>query len=277
MTTAPAPAIERGERAAQRAVALAEGWTRWYTGHVPGDAAERRRAEIESDLWEQLADGRESSTAPGAIAASVTWRVLAGVPADLSWVRQQRAMTRGASNREKESTMNTFARLAGRWWWVVLAVVAAASYAVIAIGNLSEPGAPYLEGATLALACAALILVGAVLRAWFPFAGGLLVVAGAGPGALLWWVPLLASLAALVVVGALIDLVILPAARRRIGAPAAVGRVVALVGAFFAMAVPLMIGVVPGLLVTGLIAAALIVVAIVRRNRPAPTATAAAA
>lgn len=272
MTTAP---VSEQRRAVPRAAAMAEGWTRWYTSRVPGEPAERRRAEIASDLWEQLADGRDAGAAPGAVAASITWRVVAGVPADLSWMHQQRAISRGVTNRERESIMNTFTRLVGRWWWVILALGVAAAYILIAVGNLTDAG--YIEAGYLGLAIAALIVVGAVLRVWFPFAGGLLVVAGTGPGTLIWWAPILASLAVLVVVGALIDLVIIPAARRQIGAGATVGRVAALVAAVIATVAPLAVGAFPGIVVTGVVAAVLIVVGIVRRSQhPTPTSGATA-
>jgi hypothetical protein len=61
---------------------LATAWVRTYTRGLPADVAERRRAELASDLYEHAAtDGRS---------AAVLGRVLWGIPADLSWRRAAR-------------------------------------------------------------------------------------------------------------------------------------------------------------------------------------------
>lgn len=250
-----------------RAAAFAHGWTRWYTSRVGDEAGARRRGEIESDLWEQLAEARTSGAASGAVSASISWRVVAGMPSDLAWMRHQRAMARGGSHREKESMMNAVARVVGQWWWVVVAYGVAAGYVAITVGNLSEPGMPYLEGAVFAIALVVLIVVGTLVRLKWPVAGGLLVVAAAGPALLAVWAPVLAVLGALVVIGAVLDLVIFPAAQRRITAAMAAGRFVAILGVFFAVATPLGMGAFPGLLVTALVVVVLVIVAIVRRRQ----------
>ena len=41
----------------QAAAGVARWWTRCYTAGLPLDLREARRAEVESDLWESLADG----------------------------------------------------------------------------------------------------------------------------------------------------------------------------------------------------------------------------
>ncbi|MDP3207623.1 MAG: hypothetical protein Q8M65_00605, partial [Rhodoglobus sp.] len=200
MTHAPHTFPESNSRALSRAVALANGWTRVYTSRVGDESAGRRRAEIESDLWEQLDDIHESGATAGSVAASIHWRVIAGMPADLSWVHYQRAVARGSLKREKELTMNTFVRVVGQWWWVALGI--AVGYALIAAGNLAEPGMPYLEGTILAFGCAALILAGTAVRVKWPVAGGLLIVGGVGPSILIWWAPVLVVLAVLAIAGA---------------------------------------------------------------------------
>jgi hypothetical protein len=260
--------------AARRAVALANGWTRWYTGWVGEEAGARRRAEIESDLWEQLADDRASRVVGTGVGASISWRVIAGMPADLAWMRYQRAIARGGSNRDKESRMNAVARVIGRWWWVVVAYGVAAAYVVIAVGNLSEPGMPYLEGAVFVIALVAVIVIGTLVRVKWPVAGGLLIVAAAGPALLAVWAPVIAVLGGLVVIGAVLDLVILPAAQRQITGVAAGSRFLAILGVFVAVATPLGMGAFPGLLVTVVIVVVLIVVALVRRHQKSTVAVA---
>ena len=48
------------------AVAAVRTWTRAYTWGTPSVWAEQRRAEIESDLWEQQQDPNARSLAPAA-------------------------------------------------------------------------------------------------------------------------------------------------------------------------------------------------------------------
>ena len=55
---------------------LVRGWTRVYTLGLPVAARDRRRAEIESDLWES-----EHADAIG--------RLIRGVPSDLAWRIEQ--------------------------------------------------------------------------------------------------------------------------------------------------------------------------------------------
>ncbi len=68
------------------AVAAVRGWTRVYTWRLSPRTSEARRAEIESDIWESIADRRSESAAALAIAG----RLLRGIPDDLRW-RTERA------------------------------------------------------------------------------------------------------------------------------------------------------------------------------------------
>lgn len=74
---------------AERASALALGWSHMYTRRLPSEVAEIRRAELASDVWEQRADGRQGGVAPTLVALDILRRMLAGVPADVSWRRRQ--------------------------------------------------------------------------------------------------------------------------------------------------------------------------------------------
>jgi hypothetical protein len=65
------------------AATVVRTWTRAYTWGTPSVWAEQRRAEIESDLWEQQ---RDSNGARGlSPAVHVLARLLAGIADDLSW------------------------------------------------------------------------------------------------------------------------------------------------------------------------------------------------
>jgi hypothetical protein len=57
---------------------LVRAWTNVYTFALPADIRERRRAEIESDLWESAHD-------PDVPRHAVMLRLLRGMPADLLW------------------------------------------------------------------------------------------------------------------------------------------------------------------------------------------------
>jgi len=62
---------------ANAAVSVARWWTRCYTAGLPGDVRDARRAEIESDLWDSLADGGASR--------HILARLALGIPDDLTW------------------------------------------------------------------------------------------------------------------------------------------------------------------------------------------------
>jgi hypothetical protein len=59
------------------AAGVARWWTRLYTAGLPIDLRDARRAEVESDLWESVADGAPSR--------HILARVALGIVDDLSW------------------------------------------------------------------------------------------------------------------------------------------------------------------------------------------------
>jgi hypothetical protein len=67
------------------AAAVVRAWTRAYTRGLPLDERDRRRAEIESDLWELMHD-----FAPTAkwTAAHILVRLFAGIGDDIRWRRE---------------------------------------------------------------------------------------------------------------------------------------------------------------------------------------------
>jgi hypothetical protein len=73
---------------------LARGWVCLYTLGLRPEARAARRAEIASDLWEHRHDAPSDSTG---FAASVLWRVLAGMPSDLVWSVAARGSAPGVS------------------------------------------------------------------------------------------------------------------------------------------------------------------------------------
>ncbi|MFH8252197.1 hypothetical protein ACH3VR_17660 [Microbacterium sp. B2969] len=220
----PNPTV-RDDRAAEAAAAIARGWVRWYCGLVGTEAAERRRAEIESDLWEQRADARGSGRRSPIVAGSIAWRVVGGMPDDLLWVRTQRLAMRGQRADRKASAMNTLGHTLARWWWVAGAAMFAAIYLYFGIDNLVGAYAPLIEGAIQCVVYATLLVVGIALRVKAPRTSAVLITAGVAPSLGLWWAPILPVLAAVIVVGALIEVV-------RTSAPGVAPRLGGALGAF---------------------------------------------
>jgi len=57
-------------------------WVRFYTRDISPEVAETRRAELASDVWEQVND---PDAPPGSRGAFLFWRAARSVPADLAW------------------------------------------------------------------------------------------------------------------------------------------------------------------------------------------------
>lgn len=209
-----------------RAAAFAARWVRCYTARVGAEAAEDRRAEIDSDLWEQRAHGRSIGSPPHAVAVSIVRRVVGGVPADLVWSRQQRVVSRGRPP-EREVPMSRFTK---HWWWTVAAVAVAVFYVVVIAGNLSDPEGPHTEGSALAALCAVMVLVGVGVRARHRAVGDVLLAVSVAPAVVVIWFWPVAVTALVVLVCAVVDLADARALRR----PGPLGR---LAGTALAVAV----------------------------------------
>ncbi len=65
----------------KRAIGLTRRWVGLYTKGLPPEVRDARRAEIESDLWEQGEDGTANGSQPDETALQVFVRLLLGVPA----------------------------------------------------------------------------------------------------------------------------------------------------------------------------------------------------
>ena len=221
-------ARERTGTAAATGVAarIVLAWVDCYTGGVSAETAERRRDEIHSDLWEQQADARANGRPPIAASLSIARRAVFGAPADLLWAQTQRAASRGLPAEQKAGIMNNATRLLVRWWWVLGAAVLAAWGYTMSIGQLLEPGMPYIEGTIQGLTMSTLLAAGVVLRARMPRTAGTLVVAGAATFAMLWWAPVVMALGIVVALGAAVEVVRLMARRDAgVGTLAAIGLV----------------------------------------------------
>ena len=67
------------------AVSAVRVWTRLYTLGLPPELRDRRRDEIESDLWESVQAGRTDAT----LAWQIWARLIGGLADDLGWRSEQ--------------------------------------------------------------------------------------------------------------------------------------------------------------------------------------------
>ena len=165
--------------AADRAAALVAWWVATYSRHLPSEVADRRQAELASDLWEQRAYGRLVGAPAPAVALSILRRMTAGMPADLRWRHHQLAATRGRPLvRGGRPVLRTLARN----WWLILA----------ALVGLFEVGfgvaIPLEEGANFDTIGGGAILAGiAVRRRWSRVAGDIMIAIGPLPTVAFLW------------------------------------------------------------------------------------------
>lgn len=65
--------------------AVAARWAAIYTLGLPESARERRLLQVESDIWEQEADGMAEGIAPARVGFDIFERAVRGIPADILW------------------------------------------------------------------------------------------------------------------------------------------------------------------------------------------------
>jgi hypothetical protein len=70
------------------AARLTQRWVRVYTAHLDPDRRDTRRAELASDVWEHEAEAKRRGLGSLRVNAQILRRLLAGIPADMSWRRQ---------------------------------------------------------------------------------------------------------------------------------------------------------------------------------------------
>ena len=70
------------------AARLTHRWVRVYTAHLDPALRDTRRAELASDLWEHGAEAKRRGLGSLRVNVQILRRLLAGIPADLSWRSQ---------------------------------------------------------------------------------------------------------------------------------------------------------------------------------------------
>jgi hypothetical protein len=177
--------------AADRVAALVFWWVATYSRRLPVEVAERRRAELVSDLWEQRAYGRAVGAPTLAVALSILRRMAAGMPADLRWRQRQLAAAQG---RPLELGGRPVLRTLARNWWLVLAGLVGIFEVAFGVAIPLEEGANFdtVGGGALIAAAGLLMLAGtAVRRRRSRVAGDIMIAVGALPMIpWLWIIPL---------------------------------------------------------------------------------------
>ena len=193
--------------AADRAAALVSWWVATYTRRLPAQVAERRRAEVASDLWEQRADA--SGGSPSTVGLSILRRMAAGIPADLRWRQQQ---LRAAPGRSATAAGPRLRQLVMHNWWLVLAALLGMLEVVVGVAMAldGEVGAALPGDPSTVVRRGIIICAGGLLAVWgiarrrrSRVADDLLVAVGALPMVSWLWVmgaTVIASLEALTVI-----------------------------------------------------------------------------
>lgn len=197
----------------------AEGFARWwvdrYTAALPDPVADRRRAEIRSDVWEQRAWAATTQAAAVPVAASIVRRVVAGMAADLWWRRAQLAVAQGRPEASGAPTWSWMRRT----WWQALAVL----LGVIGVGTgvstpFEDPTRSGLIAGVLTGAAGLLVLAGVARRRRQRMRGDLMVAVGVLPFVSWYWTYAFPIAAVAVLAAALVDAA--DARPARTGAPA---------------------------------------------------------
>ena len=121
-------------------IRLTRRWVRLYTAGLPTEVREARRAELESDLWEQEQEAGAAGCRPTTTALHVQRRFMLGIPADLSWRQQQGGskIIRKAGRGAIEGARLTAAAI--RRNWALGTVILALAGAFSAVGLVSQAG-----------------------------------------------------------------------------------------------------------------------------------------
>jgi len=83
-------------------VGMTRSWVAVYTSGLPRELRNGRRAEIDSDLWEQQRTARLQDQPPGETALQLLARLVLGVPSDVTW----RLETGRSARSERSISMN---------------------------------------------------------------------------------------------------------------------------------------------------------------------------
>jgi hypothetical protein len=137
-------------------------WADRYTRSLPTDVRDRRRAEIESDVFEHVHLSSDSSDARR---TSVAWRTVRGIPADVAWRRQEMRAMRASSPEPHESRLRNAWAVVTQRWFAPIAILVLVFDVLFAIAVLKEgKSSGQVIGPILLTLCAVAIGTGLWLR-----------------------------------------------------------------------------------------------------------------
>lgn len=184
-----------------RADAFARWWVDRYTAALRTPVAERRRAEVRSDLWEQQTWAAAAGTTPGRVAMSIVRRVVAGIAADLWWRRAQLATARV---RQQSPGVQMWSSLRRTWWQALAVLVAGIEIGTGVYAPFEDPPGTAVDSVVLTTAGVA-ILVGLVVRRRRQGRGDLMVAVGVLPVVPWYWTYVFPIAAVAVLSATLVD------------------------------------------------------------------------
>lgn len=148
-----------------RAARRVSRWVSLYTRGLPPAVAAERRAELESDVYEQVAHGSHGHANDRAVAREIAGRAVRGIPADLLWrdseMRRFRMVRRTTMTAVELTQMNRLSLLLYLAGGVVSAggLIAAIRATVnVSINGDAGMGVPLFWTAVLAVVSLGLIL-----------------------------------------------------------------------------------------------------------------------
>lgn len=168
-------------------------WVNLYTRNLPAAERQRRRDEIESDLFEHAHDARSSGVSAVRLNAEILARVLVGVPADLSWRRATRQPHQRLALGGNSMSLTTSTARRLLYGLSALIVLYSSFGFLVGIGILGD-GNNWPESTTativyevIPMLSGMVLVVGLVVHRTNPRRGLLLVIAGViGPAVWFW-------------------------------------------------------------------------------------------
>ncbi len=170
------------------AIGLTRWWVRLYTKGLPPERRDARRAEIESDTWEQGELAEKCDQPPFATTVEMVARMLLGVLSDITWRVQAGLSTRS----DRSIKMNESLTMRGFFVAAVAIAIAPAAFgvSVIAGGGEWDSTTERVLFGSLWVVAAVTMVAGLILSTRTPRLGIGLVALGAIAMAVLWfWVP----------------------------------------------------------------------------------------
>ncbi len=166
---------------------VCHAWLRAYTSQLDDEAAVRRRAELESDLFEHATDAQVEGVSRTALSVEMLGRMLAGMAADISWRRSVRRATPVRVSQGADMTLGTKD--------IILVVLIAIDVGIVVtmlpmLGFGSDIGVDDFVWLGTAMLLAGALALGLWMRPRRPIPALWLIIVGAFAPSVAWyWLP----------------------------------------------------------------------------------------